>query len=401
MVNIVTRSENTPPDTEQIPMRREVAMTKVNKSLIKKKKKSMDIGLIVSIFTLLTLGLIMVLSASAPSALTYEDDSYFYFKSQLINALIGIGAMFVASFVDYRIYKGRLANIAIVVSIILLALVFVPGLGVTVKGSTRWINIGFMFQPSEVMKIALIVWLSARLSKDPQKNKSFIKGILPQIAVVGIICALLYKEPHMSAIGIVCIVSAVIIFASGVVIKLPFIIAGVAVGAPAAWYLVTREAYRVERLMSFLDPWKDKLDTGWQAVQSLYAVGSGGLFGVGLGNSTQKYMYIPEPHNDFIFSIWAEEAGFIGVVLVIFLFAIFIWRGITISLKAPDMFGTLLALGITTLVAVQAILNIAIVSALFPVTGIPLPFFSYGGTALVILLASCGILLNISRNATK
>lgn len=392
MINIVTN------DTREI---KNVAMTKVNSKEIskRKKKKPMDIGLLVTIFMLLSLGLIMVLSASAPSALTYEGDSYHYFRSQLANALIGIVAMFFFSFVDYRIYKGRLANIGIIASIILLALVLVPGVGLTIKGATRWINLGFQFQPSEIMKIALIVFLAARLSKDPQKNKKFWKGIVPNLAVVGVICFLLYKEPHMSAIGIVCIVSAVMIFVSGMrmtqilVVGPPILIVGII-------YLL-QEEYRVERLTSFLNPWNDLLDTGWQAVQSLYAVGSGGLFGVGLGNSTQKYMYIPEPHNDFIFSIWAEELGFIGVVFVIALFGIFIWRGIAIAMKAPDMFGSLLAIGITSLVGTQALLNIAIVSALFPVTGIPLPFFSYGGTALIILLASCGVLLNISRNGTK
>lgn len=377
-----------------------VAMTKVNNSLTKrKKKKPLDLGLLVTIFTLLSLGLIMVLSASAPSALTYEGDSYFYFKSQLTNACIGIGAMIFFSFIDYRIYKGKLANIGIIVSIVLLALVLVPGVGLTIKGATRWINIGFQFQPSEIMKIALIVFLAARLSKDPKQNKKFWKGIFPNLAVVGVICFLLYKEPHMSAIGIVCIVSAIMIFVSGMKMT-QIMFAGPPILVVGIIYLL-QEEYRVERLTSFFDPWQDLLDTGWQAVQSLYAVGSGGLFGVGLGNSTQKYMYIPEPHNDFIFSIWAEEFGFIGVVLVILLFGVFIWRGITISMKAPDMFGSLLAIGITSLVATQALLNIAIVAALFPVTGIPLPFFSYGGTALIILLSACGVLLNISRNGAK
>ena len=378
-----------------------VAMTKVNTRALskRKKRKPMDIGLLVTIFILLSLGLIMVLSASAPSALTYEGDSYHYFRSQLTNALIGIGGMIFFSLIDYRIYKGRLANIGIIISIVLLALVLVPGVGLTIKGATRWINIGFQFQPSEIMKIALIVFLAARLSKDPKQNKKFWKGIFPNLIVVGIICFLLYKEPHMSAIGIVCIVSAVMIFISGMRMT-QIMVAGPPILIIGIIYLL-QEEYRVERLTSFLDPWQDLLDTGWQAVQSLYAVGSGGLFGVGLGNSTQKYMYIPEPHNDFIFSIWAEELGFVGVVFVIALFGIFIWRGITIAMKAPDMFGTLLAVGITTLVATQALLNIAIVAALFPVTGIPLPFFSYGGTALIILLAACGVLLNISRNGTK
>jgi len=270
------------------------------------------------------------------------------------------------SLIDYRIYKGKLADIAIIASIVMLAMVLVPGLGMTVKGSTRWLRLGFSFQPSEIMKIALIVFLAAKLSKDPKKNKQFWKGIAPLLGVVLVICFLLYKEPHMSAIGITCFISAIMIFVSGMQMK-QILLAAPPVLIVGVWYLI-QEPYRVERIVSFLDPWKDMLDSGWQAVQSLYAIGSGGLFGVGLGNSTQKYMYIPEPHNDFIFSIFAEEFGFIGVVFVIFLFGVFIWRGITIAMKAPDMFGTLLAIGITSLIAIQALLKIAIVSALFPVT---------------------------------
>ena len=375
-------------------------MTKVNKSLVKKKNKKLDIGLLVTVFALLLLGLIMVLSSSAPSALAYEGDSYYYFKSQLLNAVIGIVVMFFLSVVDYRLYNfKKIPILAMAFALLLLVLVLVPGIGVTVKGATRWIRLGFTFQPSEIMKIALIIFLASRLSKDPKNNKKFWKGIFPNLIVVGVICLLLYKEPHYSAIGITALVSAVMIFVSGMRMK-QILLAAPPILAVGVFYLL-QDTYRVERLVSFLDPWKDLLDTGWQAVQSLYAVGSGGLFGVGLGNSTQKYMYIPEPHNDFIFAILSEEMGFVGAVAVIILFGIFIWRGITIAMRAPDMFGTLLAIGITSLVAIQALLNIAIVSALFPVTGIPLPFFSYGGTALIILLASCGVLLNISRNAVK
>lgn len=258
---------------------------------------------------------------------------------------------------------------------------------------------GFQFQPSEIMKIALIIFLADRLSRDPKKNKQFIKGICPYLAVVGVICVLLYKQPHYSALGITAMVSMIMIFAAGM--KLSQIIGFGALALPVGIYYLLQEPYRVKRIQYVFRPWEDMLDSGWQAMQSLYALGSGGIFGMGLGNSTQKYMYIPEPHTDFIFSIWAEETGFFGVVVVCILFAILIWRGMTIAMKAPDMFGTLLAIGIVSLIAVQVVLNIAIVSATFPVTGIPLPFFSYGGTALVILLAACGILINIGRNGTK
>ncbi len=307
--------------------------------------------------------------------------------------------MFFISMIDYRIYKGRIANIGIVGAIILLALVFVPGLGVTRNDATRWLNIGIQFQPSEIMKVAIIIFLSAKISKYPESINRFWKGMLLYLLLLGVIAGLLLFEPHMSATVIILIISASIMFSAGLSWKyiIPVGIGGVA----ACVVLALTAEYRMKRVMIFLDPWQDKLGDGWQIIQSIYAIASGGLFGVGLGKSTQKYMYIPEPHNDFIFAILSEELGFIGALGVIALFAIFIWRGIVIAMKAPDMFGTLLAVGITTMVGIQALLSIAVVSSAIPVTGIPLPFFSYGGTALIILLCSCGILLNISRNAVK
>ena len=284
-------------------------------------------------------------------------------------------------------------------AIILLALVFVPGLGVTRNDATRWLNIGIQFQPSEIMKVAIIIFLSAKISKYPESINRFWKGMLLYLLLLGVIAGLLLFEPHMSATVIILIISASIMFSAGLSWKyiIPVGIGGVA----ACVVLALTAEYRMKRVMIFLDPWQDKLGDGWQIIQSIYAIASGGLFGVGLGKSTQKYMYIPEPHNDFIFAILSEELGFIGALGVIALFAIFIWRGIVIAMKAPDMFGTLLAVGITTMVGIQALLSIAVVSSAIPVTGIPLPFFSYGGTALIILLCSCGILLNISRNAVK
>ena len=307
--------------------------------------------------------------------------------------------MFFISMIDYRIYKGRIADIGIVGAIILLALVFVPGLGVTRNDATRWLNIGIQFQPSEIMKVAIIIFLSAKISKYPESINRFWKGMLLYLLLLGVIAGLLFFEPHMCATVIILIISASIMFSAGLSWKyiIPVGIGGVA----ACVVLALTAEYRMKRVMIFLDPWQDKLGDGWQIIQSIYAIASGGLFGVGLGKSTQKYMYIPEPHNDFIFAILSEELGFIGALGVIALFAIFIWRGIVIAMKAPDMFGTLLAVGITTMVGIQALLSIAVVSSAIPVTGIPLPFFSYGGTALIILLCSCGILLNISRNAVK
>ena len=307
--------------------------------------------------------------------------------------------MFFISMIDYRIYKGRIADIGIVGAIILLALVFVPGLGVTRNDATRWLNIGIQFQPSEIMKVAIIIFLSAKISKYPESINRFWKGMLLYLLLLGVIAGLLLFEPHMSATVIILIISASIMFSAGLSWKyiIPVGIGGVA----ACVVLALTAEYRMKRVMIFLDPWQDKLGDGWQIIQSIYAIASGGLFGVGLGKSTQKYMYIPEPHNDFIFAILSEELGFIGALGVIALFAIFIWRGIVIAMKAPDMFGTLLAVGITTMVGIQALLSIAVVSSAIPVTGIPLPFFSYGGTALFLLLCEVGILLSMSRAGNK
>ncbi|MBQ9267814.1 MAG: putative lipid II flippase FtsW [Clostridia bacterium] len=361
------------------------------------KRKALDYGLLIVVLILLAFGLVMVLSASAPYSLRTEGNSYFYASKQLRFAILGIVVMLVVSNIDYRIYKGRLADIAMIGSILLLIAVLIPGVGITRNDATRWLGFGgFQFQPSELMKISLIIFMSAKISKNPRKIKKFWTGLVPYLLLIGVIAVLLLMEPHMSATMIMAVIAIAIIFAAGA--KMSQLLPLGAVGVVGAFVLARIETYRWKRVTIFLDPWQDVQGDGWQIIQSLYAIGSGGLFGVGLGKSVQKYMYIPEPHNDFIFAILAEELGLAGVLLVMVLFGLFIWRGITIALKAPDMFGTLVAIGITTMIGIQAIFSMAVVSSSMPVTGIPLPFFSYGGTALVMLLASVGVLLNISRH---
>ncbi len=368
------------------------------KHLIKKpKKRHVDIALVIVTLTLLALGVIMVLSASAPSAFRLEGDSYYYFKKQALFAVIGVIVMFVFSNIDYKVYSSKIIYWGgLIVAFGLLILVLVPGVGITVNDATRWIKIaGIQFQPSEIMKIALIIFMSATISKNPKRLKKFWRGLMPYLILVGFIAFLLLLEPHMSATVIIVVIAGSILLVGGV--KLWHILPFIPLAGIAGYVLSKVEEYRWKRLIIFMDPWKDPLGDGWQIIQSLYAIGSGGLFGVGLGQSTQKYMYIPEPHNDFIFAIWAEEMGLFGVLIVIVLFGIFIWRGIMIAIKAPDLFGSLLATGITVMIGIQAVFSIAVVSSSMPVTGIPLPFFSYGGTALIILLGCVGILLNISR----
>lgn len=355
----------------------------------------LDFILCIVVFILLALGIVMVLSASAPSALAEGGESYMYAGKQLLFGVLGIIFMFIISKIDYRFYKKFYWPIYFASCGILL-LVLIPKLGVTVNGATRWVGIPGLgqFQPSELTKIGLIVFYAGYLSDHKNEIKDFWKGfvkpfcfILPPIAI------LYFVQNHLSASLIIGMITCVMIIIAGARM-IYFIACGISGGAAIGAYLLYKinsggsDSFRISRIISFLDPWADATDTGWQVVQSLYAIGSGGLFGTGLGGSKQKYLYISEPQNDFIFSIIAEELGFIGCLIIIALFAIFIWRGILIAIKAPDSFGSLLATGITSLVAIQVILNIAVVTSSVPNTGIPLPFFSYGGTALFILLCS-------------
>ena len=364
------------------------------------KGKSLDHTLLIVVLILLAIGLVMVLSASAPYSLRTEGDSYFYVKRQFCFAVIGIALMIFISKIDYRVYNSKIAYIAIIVALLLLIAIFIPGVGVERNDAVRWIVIaGIQFQPSELMKVAMILFLSMFISKEPERIKKFWTGLVPCFCIFGVVALLLLFEPHMSATVIIAVIVAAIIFTAGA--KMSHLIPIGLLGVIGCAVLAYTSEYRWKRIMIFLDPWQDMQGDGWQIIQSLYAIGSGGLFGVGLGQSVQKYMYIPEPHNDFIFSILAEELGLIGVITVMILFGIFIWRGITIAMKAPDLFGTLVAIGITVMIGIQAIFSIAVTSSSMPVTGIPLPFFSYGGTALVMLLCCVGILLNISRQGTN
>ena len=367
----------------------------------------MDYILFITVLILLSLGVVMVLSASAPSALSETGKSYTYFVRQFIFAIIGIGIMLFISKIDYRFYK-KYYWLVYAVSVLVLLLVLIPGLGREVNGATRWIGIPGLgqFQPSEITKIGLIIFYAGYLSDHKSELKDFWRGFVKPLAFLLPPIAILYLvQNHLSVCLVIAAITAVMMLMAGCRL-LHFIAAGLVGVAGIVIMLIKGQtsessSFRWDRIVTFFDPWSDATGTGYQMVQSLYAIGSGGLFGVGLGNSTQKYLYIPEPQNDFIFAIVAEELGFVGCVAIIALFGIFVWRGIVIAMKAPDMFGSLLAVGVTTLVAVQAIINIAVVTASIPTTGMALPFFSYGGTALVILLASVGILLNISRAGSK
>lgn len=373
----------------------------------KLKEKPLDFILCITLFLLLALGIIMVLSASAPSALSMYSNSYYYVIRQVAYAAVGIILMFIISKIDYRIYK-KFYKIAYWVSLIMLSLVIMPVIGSGAKGATRWLDFGFVrFQPSEIAKIGLIIFYAGYLSEHRTELGSFKDGFVkPLLYLLPPVGVLFFLQDHLSASIIIIAIVSIMMIMAGSKVKY-FLTSGLGLGIAgiAGMFMLAQITgkgdFRLARLTTFLNPWADATGDGWQVIQGLYAIGSGGLFGVGLGESKQKYLYIPEPHNDFIFAVLAEELGFIGCLVVIALFAVFIWRGILISMKSKDCFGSLVAVGITSLIGLQAIMNIAVVTSSMPATGISLPFFSYGGTALVILLCSVGILLNISRSSSK
>lgn len=379
---------------------------KRNKRVSSYANNQFDFTLCITVLVLLAMGIIMVLSASAPSALSSTGNSYTYVGKQLIFAVIGVAGMFALSRVDYRFLK-KYYWIVYHISWIILLLVLVPSLGHSVNGANRWLDLKFIqFQPSEITKVGLIIFYAGYLSDHKNELtelwRGFVKPLLYLVLPVGI---LFIVQNHMSVSLVIGIVTITMMVMAGCRISHFLNTGALAVSGLAGIFGILQMSgkggFRLERISTFFDPWSDSLGTGYQMVQSLYAIGSGGFFGVGLGNSKQKYLYIPEPHNDFIFAILAEELGFLGCAAVIILFAVFVWRGILIAMKSQDMFGSLLAIGITTLIGAQAIINIAVVTASVPTTGMSLPFFSYGGTALLILLFDVGILLNISRSCSK
>jgi len=366
---------------------------------VKKQRKgpttAYDFGFLLTLILLLACGSIMVFSASAPWASMTVGNPYHYIIRQLVWIAIGSVGLAVTYHIPYYTYK-RFYKVILIVSIGLLIVVLVPGIGKVVKGSRRWIGINdnLGFQASELAKIGLILAFAIKLQKDGEKIRNF-KVFVKYLGIIVLVDGLLYLEPHYSALMLITIVLCVMLFLGGVNLKH---IGLLGLGAvPILAVVALKESYRVARLVSFLDPFKYKMGDGWQAVQSLYAIGSGGIFGLGLGMSRQKFSYIPEPQNDFIFSIFCEELGLIGAIFVIILFALLIWRGFKIAANARDREGSLMVSGIITLIAMQVIVNIAVVTACLPVTGMQLPFISYGGSSLTILMTAMGIVLNVSK----
>lgn len=358
-------------------------------------KNPVDYPFLIAVCLLVAFGLMMLFSAGSAKAFANYGDTLYYFKNQLVGAILGIAGMYFCSKIDYHSLR-HWALILYVACGVLLVMVLIPGLGTTSGGATRWL---FGFQPSEIAKFALILFVSVWVERNQQYMPSFMKGFMPCMIMLAIYVVLLIFEPHFSCIILMTLTVMLILFVGGAKIKHFFYIGLPGVLGAAVMILI--EPYRMARVVSFMDPFADVQGSGWQIVQSLYAIGSGGLFGVGLGQSRQKFQSLPEPQNDFIFSVLAEELGLIGALVLIGLFIFLIYRGVKIASKAPDLFGTLLTAGIIGIIAFQAVINIAVVTSSVPVTGMPLPFFSYGSTALIITMCEIGVVLNVSRQCEK
>ena len=378
----------------------------------------LDLPFLMLTMLLLGIGLIMMFSASYATA--YYDPEVstplFYIIRQSLFAAAGVAIMYFVSRIDYQTFRW-LAIPLLILSVLLLVLVLIPGVGVRINGAQRWLRMAIVFgptyQPSEIVKVAVILFFASRLSKrDSQKKRKFTKRtttgralnfmekigfleLLPYGLILLLIAGLMLKEPHMSGTILVLAGGAAVLFAAG--IHMGWFVAGISFVGSALWLIITATPYMTSRINLWRDPWSDPLGKGFQTIQSLLAIGSGGLLGLGFGKSRQKFLYVPEPENDFVFPIVVEELGFIGGTIVIVLFMLLILRGYWLALHARDKFGTLTIVGITTLLAVQVFLNIGVVTNLIPNTGISLPFFSYGGTALMIQLAEMGIILSVSR----
>lgn len=370
------------------------------KKRTKLKLKSGDFWLMLFTLMLVLFGLIMVFSASYYSSISQDGNPYSYLVRHGAWVVFGLVAMVFGALFDYRKYK-KWALPILIVSVILLVLVLTP-LGQTTNGATRWIKVGpVTLMPGEIAKIAAIIFVAWFLSEDASRIKSLKRGILPLLGIIAVYGALIVKQPNLSTAITVCGIIIAMMLVAGLKWRYVATAGGIGVVGILSIVIFMKDTYWYNRLTSFTDPFQDALGDGYQAVQSLLALGSGGLFGVGLGKSVQKNLYLPEPQNDFILAIIGEELGYIGVLLLIALYCLFIWRGIHIALNAPDQFGLLLASGIVLMVAIQVILNIAVVTSSMPPTGINLPFISYGGNALLIFMFSAGVLLNISRHGLK
>jgi cell division protein FtsW len=365
---------------------------------VKKEDRTPDIILLLVTLILVTVGTAMIYSSSSIIALEKFKDGQYFLKKQIFFVILGLISMVLLTKIDYTTWK-KAAYPGIILSLIMLALLFIPHVSLKRGGATRWLNLGvFSFQVSEMVKIAMVVFLAHLLARKAHLLKKFSRGVLIPSAITAVVISLILLEPDFgTAVIIASILILMLCLAGSRMTHLMFLAAAF---IPVGVWLIFHKGYRMARLTVFLDPWKDAGNSGFQIIQSLISFGSGGTFGVGIGDGMQKLFYLPQPHTDFILSIIAEESGFIGVSIVIILFSIFVFRGFMIATKAPDLFGTLLASGLTMVIALESFINIAGVMGLIPLKGLALPFLSYGGSSFVMSMIAVGILLNISTQSS-
>ena len=346
---------------------------------------------------LLAIGVVMVYSASAISAQEFMKDSAYYLKRHLLYLIIGIVTSLMVMSVDYVSLK-KYVKPVLIATFFLLLLVLIPGISREIAGARRWFRFSFLsFQPSQVCKIVMILYFADFLSRKQGEIKSFWEGFVPPMIILGFSVGLILLEPDLGTAVAISAVSFMMLFVAG--IKLRHLVPMLLGSIPVLGVLIFHKAYRMRRIVAFWDPWKDPQGVGFQIIQSFIALGSGGPFGVGLGQSRQKLLYLPGAHTDFIFSIIGEELGFIGTASIVILFGLFVWQGMKIVFKAAGTFERLLSLGIVSLIALEAIINIGVTAGALPTKGLPLPFISYGGSGLIFHLAAIGILLNIAKNS--
>lgn len=359
--------------------------------------KSPDMILMIATLILVTIGTVMIYSSSSILAMERFKDGQFFLKKQVLFVVLGLGLMILLQKISYEELR-KFAYPGVALSAILLILVMIPHVGIRVGGASRWLRLGFFsFQVTEFVKIVVVLFLAHFLTRKSEYLTEFTRGILIPVAVTMALVGLIVIEPDFGTAVIITVILMLMLYLSGSRIR--YLAGMAALILPIGLWLLLSKSYRVERLLTFLDPWRDPQHSGFQIIQSLLSFGSGGAFGVGVGDGMQKLFYLPEPHTDFILAVIAEESGFMGVFIVIALFGIFVFRGFMISFKAPDRFSTLLASGVTMIIALEAFINIAGVMGLIPLKGLALPFLSYGGTSLIMSLSAVGILLNISSHA--
>ena len=358
-----------------------------------------DVQLLFPVLFLVGIGIVMVYSASSALAIKKFGSDYFFLKKQALFAFSGVVVLVVSRHFPYRYYR-ILAYPLLGLSLALLAVIQFTNLGLSVGGSIRWLQLGsFSFQPSELARIALVIYLAYSMEKKREKIKNFSIGFIPHVMVLGVFVVLIFMQPDFGSVVILGALTWIMLFIGGV--RFSQLLASLLVILPVGYLFLINAEYRVKRILGFLNPWEYPADEGYQMVHSLMAFGTGGLWGTGIGKGYQKLFYLPEPHTDFIFSVIGEELGLLGVLIIIGLYAWIVMRGIAIARKAQDLFGAYLAVGLTVAMGLQIVVNMGVALGLLPTKGLTLPLLSYGGTSLLINMASIGILMNISASKTK